>query len=190
MITFLGRILFATKGTNGSVVAPVRPKEGHPTPSARARPASVRDHDEVDDRAERARRALVGSTRWEAEGGNGDARRESALVRMLEPKDDRNRATSGRSASGCVQSFCRHRRSSRGMGPPSGSAKLPILPARPRGLRLYTKAPKRRGSAWKCLGLSDRRMPPPSLTPVDDLQGSQKSMGDHSRLGDSNLVGI
>ena len=77
-------ILFATKGTMD--------EEGHPTPCARPRQASVRDHGEADDRAELARGRLV-LARWEAQGGNGAARGERARSHArADTKDDRNRA--------------------------------------------------------------------------------------------------
>ena len=69
---------------NGSVVAPVRPDESNPASSSRAVPTSRGNHDEADERTERARLALV-RARWEAQGGGGPTRRESTSTRQVAP---------------------------------------------------------------------------------------------------------
>ena len=50
-----------------------------PSPPSLPPPASVRDHDEADDRADCARRALV-PARWEAQGGKSAATEPSILL--------------------------------------------------------------------------------------------------------------
>ena len=67
---------------DGSVVAPDRPEAGDPASSSRAAPTSRRNDDEADERTERARLALV-RARWEAQGGSGPTRRESASTRQV-----------------------------------------------------------------------------------------------------------
>ena len=69
---------------NGSVVAPVRPDESSPASSSRAVPTSRGNHDEADERTERARLALVRARR-EAQGGGGPTRRESTSTRQVAP---------------------------------------------------------------------------------------------------------
>ena len=74
-----GLLRQASAGTtgrdNGSVVAPVRPD---------AVPTSRGNHDEADERTERARLALVRARR-EAQGGGGPTRRESTSTRQVAP---------------------------------------------------------------------------------------------------------
>ena len=52
--------------SDGSVVAPFRPETSNPASSSWAAPTSRRNHDEADERTERARLALV-RARWEAQ---------------------------------------------------------------------------------------------------------------------------
>ena len=69
---------------SGSVVAPDRPDESNPASSSWAVPASRRNHDEADERIERARLALVRARR-EAQSGSGPTRRESTSTRQVAP---------------------------------------------------------------------------------------------------------
>ena len=69
---------------NGSVVAPFRPETSNPVSSSWAVPTSRGNHDEADERTERARRALV-RARWEAQGWCGPTRRESSSTRQVAP---------------------------------------------------------------------------------------------------------
>ena len=62
-------------------MAPFRPEASNPASSSWAAPASRRDHDEADERTERARLALV-RARWEAQGGGGPTRRQSTSTRQ------------------------------------------------------------------------------------------------------------
>ena len=69
---------------DGSVVAPFRPETSNPASSSWAAPTSRGNHDEADERTERARLALV-RARWEAQGGGGPTRRESTSTRQVAP---------------------------------------------------------------------------------------------------------
>ena len=71
-----GSHLVRHERNDGSVVAPFRPEASNPASSSWAAPASRRDHDEADERTERARLALVRARR-EAQGGSGPTRREN-----------------------------------------------------------------------------------------------------------------
>ena len=67
---------------DGSVVAPFRPETSNPASSSWPVPTSRGNHDEADERTERARLALV-RARWEAQGGGGPTRRESTSTRQV-----------------------------------------------------------------------------------------------------------
>ena len=67
---------------DGSVVAPDRSEASNPASPSWAAPTSRRNHDEADERTERARLALV-RARWEAQGGGGPTRRESTSTRQV-----------------------------------------------------------------------------------------------------------
>ena len=99
-----GTHLVGREGDDGSVVASARPEEGHPTPSARARLASVRDHDEADDRPSRAcsSRSCArkeGSTRWERRRAGG----ESTRGRTREPTHEGRRPQQSRRFCCCLR---------------------------------------------------------------------------------------
>ena len=70
------------EGYDGCIVAPIRHGERDPASSSRAAPTSRGDRHEADERAERARIALVRARR-EAQGRGGPAGRESEGSRLL-----------------------------------------------------------------------------------------------------------
>ena len=79
-----GSHLVCHERDDGSVVAPFRAETSNPASSSWAGPTSRGNHDEADERTERARLALV-RARWEAQGGGGATRRESTSTRQVAP---------------------------------------------------------------------------------------------------------
>ena len=84
-----GSHLVCHERNDGSVVAPFRPEASNPASSSWAAPTSRRNHDEADERTERARLALV-RARWEAQGGGGPTRRESTSTRQVARTSSQN----------------------------------------------------------------------------------------------------